>query len=62
MTVGMMGSDLLCQCIERQLKGTEGSDRQHQLAALDGLPADFHKQLGTLLDYPWNLAAGTDAM
>ena len=61
MTVGLMGSQLLAQCVEAQLKGTAGQGRQAQLAALEGLPAKFHTQLGALVDYPWTLSCGPDA-
>ena len=62
MTVGLMGSHLLCQCIQEQFEGKTDCNRQQQLAALDGLPANFHTQLGALLDYPWTISAGPDAM
>ena len=61
MTVGLMGSQLLAKCIEEQLKGTAGKARQDQVAALKGLPAKFHTQLGALVDYPWTLSVGPDA-
>ena len=61
MTVGLMGSQLLAQCVEAQLKGTAGQGRQAQLAALEGLPAKFHTKLGALVDYPWTLSCGPDA-
>lgn len=61
MTVGLMGSELLAKCISEQLKGTAGSERQLQLAALTGLPAKFHSQLGGLVDYPWTVSVGPDA-
>ena len=61
MTVGLMGSQLLAKCVEAQLKGTAGRGRQAQLAALKGLPAKFHTQLGALVDYPWTLSCGPDA-
>jgi hypothetical protein len=61
MTVGLMGSQLLAKCIGEQLKGSAGSERQHQLAALNGLPAKFHSQLGRLVDYPWTVSVGPDA-
>ncbi|DBB05481.1 TPA: hypothetical protein ACH3X1_012440 [Trebouxia sp. C0004] len=61
MTVGLMGSQLLAKCIGEQLEGTAGSERQHQLAALTGLPAKFHSQLGNLVDYPWTVSVGPDA-
>lgn len=69
MTVGMMGSNLLCQCIDKLLEGcTADNSRQRQLAALDSLPGQpavptkFHIELGALLSYPWSVAAGPDAM
>ncbi len=63
MTVGMMGSNLLCQCIDNLLEGwTADNSKQQQLAALDSLPAQFHIELGALLNYPWSVAAGPDAM
>ncbi len=63
MTVGMMGSNLLCQCIDKLLEGcTADSSKQEQLAALDSLPTQFHIELGALLNYPWSVAAGPDAM
>ena len=70
MTVGIMGSHLLCQCIQEQLQGNiEGNiegkpagERQRQLAALEGLPKKFHTQLSALLQYPWSLSAGSDAL
>ena len=66
MTIGIMGSHLLCQCIQEQLEGNiEGKPegkRQRHLAALEGLPENFHTQLSTLLEYPWSLSAGSDAM
>jgi len=61
MTVGLMGSQLRAKCIGEQLKGTAGSERQHHLAALTGLPAKFHSQLGGLVDYPWTVSVGPDA-
>lgn len=63
MTVGMMGSNLLCQCVDKLLEGcTADSSKQQQLAALDRLPTQFHTELGALLNYPWSVAAGPDAM
>ena len=63
MTVGMMGSNLLCQCIDKLLEGcTADGSKQQQLAALDSLPTQFHTELGALLNYPWSVAAGADAM
>ena len=63
MTVGMMGSNLLCQCIDKLLEGCNAdNNRQQQLAALDSLPTKFHIELGALLNYPWSVAAGPDAM
>jgi len=63
MTVGMMGSNLLCQCIDKLLEGCiSDNSRQKQLAALDSLPTQFHIELGALLNYPWSVAAGPDAM
>ena len=74
MTVGIMGSHLLCQCIQEQLEGnTQGiiggniegkpeGERQRQLAALEGLPEKFHTQLSSLLEYPWSLSAESDAL
>ena len=60
MTVGVMGSQLLSKCVGEQLQGSTGGDRQQQLAALKGLSASFHKQLGALVDFPWTLAVGPD--
>ena len=63
MTVGMMGSNLLCQCIDKLLEGcTADCSKQQQLAALDRLPTQFHTELGALVNYPWSVAAGADAM
>ncbi len=62
MTVGMMGSNLLCKCIDKLLEGSIADSKQQQLAALDSLPTQFHIELGALLNYPWSVAAGPDAM
>ena len=63
MTVGMMGSNLLCQCIDKLLEGCiADNSKQQQLAALESLPTQFHIELGALLNYPWSVAAGPDAM
>ena len=61
MTVGVMGSELLAQCVGQHLKGKANSERQQQLAALDGLPVNFHKKLGKLVDHPWTISVGPDA-
>lgn len=60
MTVGLMGSNLLCECVSETLSSAGGS-REAQLAALDGLPASFHTKLGALVEYPWSLSTGPDA-
>ena len=60
MTVGIMGSHLLCETIDKHLSKA-GSSRQQQLAALDALPAAFHQELGKMLDYPWTIATGPDS-
>lgn len=60
MTVGIMGSHLLCETIDKQLAGA-GPDRQKQLAALDCLPAAFHKKLSNMVDYAWTVATGPDS-
>ena len=60
MTVGMMGSHLLCQTIDKQLSKAGSGTRQQQLAALEALPAVFHRELGKMLDYPWAVATGQD--
>lgn len=60
MTVGMMGSHLLCETIDKQL-AKAGPTRQQQLAALEALPTIFHKKLGKMLDYPWAVVTGEDA-
>ena len=60
MTVGVMGSDLLCKCIAKQLAGTT-CDKDQQLAALDSVPGYFHQELGKMLAYPWTAATGPDA-
>ena len=60
MTVGLMGSSLLCECIEEILASSGGS-REEQRVALDTLPASFHIKLGALVDYPWAVSTGPDA-
>ena len=60
MTVGLMGSHLLCETIDKQLSKAGSGTRQQQLTALDALPAAFHQELGKMLDYPWAVATGPD--
>ena len=60
MTVGLMGSHLLNECITETLSGA-GNTLEEQVAALDSLPASFHKKLGALVDYPWAVSTGPDA-
>ena len=60
MTVGLMGSALLCECIQETL-ASGGDSREEQQAALDTLPASFHTKLGALVDYPWAISTGPDA-
>lgn len=59
MTVGMVGADLLCKCIDKQFQGAGSSKRQQQ-AALTSLPRDFHTQLGAMIDFPWVVSSGPD--
>ena len=61
MTVGLMGSNLLCECVSETLSKVKGSGREQQLAALDSLPASFHTKLAGLVEYPWSLSTGPDA-
>ena len=60
MTVGLMGSNLLCECIQQSLAAA-GDSKEQQQAALDTLPALFHTKLGALVEYPWAVSAGPDA-
>ena len=52
MTVGLMGSNLHCECIQESL-AIAGDGKEQQQAALDTLPALFHTKLGALVEYPW---------
>ena len=61
MTVSLMGSALLSKCVQDVLTGA-GQSRQQQLAALDTLPAKFHTQLAGMLDFPWTMMSGPDAL
>ena len=60
MTVGLMGSNLLCECVQETL-ASGGNSREEQRAALDALPASFHTKLATLVHYPWAISTGPDA-
>lgn len=60
MTVGLMGSHLLCECIQESL-ASAGDSKEQQQAALDALPAVFHTKLGALVEYPWAVSTGPDA-
>ena len=61
MTVGVMGSALLGKCVKEGL-ARAGPSRGQQLAALDVIPTKFHTQLEGVVDYPWTLASGPDAV
>ena len=60
MTVGLMGSQLLCECIQKSL-ASAGDGKEQQQAALETLPAIFHTKLGALVEYPWAVSTGPDA-
>lgn len=60
MTVGLMGSHLLCDCIQETL-ASGGDSMEEQRAAMDALPASFHTKLGALVDHPWAISTGPDA-
>lgn len=60
MTVGLMGSHLLCDCIQEVLENG-GDSVEEQRAAMDALPASFHTKLGALVDHPWAISTGPDA-
>ena len=61
MTVSLMGSALLAKCVREALTGA-GQSRQQQLVGLDCLPAKFHKQLADVIDFPWTMMSGPDAL
>ncbi|KAL3145131.1 hypothetical protein ABBQ38_001735 [Trebouxia sp. C0009 RCD-2024] len=60
MTVGLMGSHLLSECIQESL-ASAGDSKEQQQAALDTLPTVFHTKLGALVEYPWAVSTGPDA-
>ena len=62
MTVSLLGSALLCKCIKDALAAADGLRRQQQVAALQSLPAKYHSQLNSMLEFPWSISSGADAL
>ena len=60
MSVAVMSSQLLCNCVKDAV-AKAGASKQQQLAAVDRVPRQFQAKLASLQDHPWAMSTGADA-